>query len=105
MADQRGIDLSCTQRGFVRGEFHDVCGESCSIQESSEVGEARIWLGMSHPQVLQLTPNMGWSEYELPENVRGFSRMYLNQDMAAELVVLLNHFIRTGSLADAGEPK
>lgn len=72
-----------TNRGFAIGEFEDRYGTKCSIQESSLATEACIWLGQHHCD----KPGC-----ETP------TRMHLTQDMAAELIPLLQHFVDTGSL-------
>ena len=68
------MDISPTQRGFMRGEFIDRYGAKCSIQESSLATEACIWLGTEK------------------------DRMHLTQDHAKELIPLLRHFVKTGCL-------
>jgi hypothetical protein len=66
------ITLEPTQRGFMRGDFIDLYGDACSIQESSLAGPAAIWLG---------------------NNV---DRAHLSQAMAAALIPLLQEFVETG---------
>ena len=63
------------ERGSVRGEFEDRYGDSCSIQESG-ASDRCIWLGVN------IAPR----------------RMYLTQDMARELLPLLQCFVETGGL-------
>jgi hypothetical protein len=69
------IDLAPTERGFMRGEFKDRYGKYCSIQQSSIATEDCIWLGVDN------------------------ERMHLTQQMAADLIPLLQHFVETGELA------
>lgn len=35
-----------TQRGFVLGEFRDLYGQECSLQESSSAEYTAIWFGV-----------------------------------------------------------
>lgn len=64
-----------TIRGFVRGEFTDQYGMSCSVQASSLADEDCIWLG-------------------------GSDRMHLTREMAGELGEILTRFSKTGKLTD-----
>lgn len=77
------IEIKQTSRGFLIGEFKDRYGAECTIQESSLATEACIWLGVS--------TNQNGEEMQL-------SRMHLTQDMARELIPILRHFARTGTL-------
>ena len=77
------IEIKQTLRGFLVGEFKDRYGAECTIQESSLATEACIWLGVN-------TDHNG-------EAVQ-FGRMHLTQEMARELIPILRHFARTGSL-------
>ncbi len=63
-------------RGFLKGKFKDLYGYDCSIQKSSLATQDCIWLGCKG------------------------NRMHLTQDMAAELIPLLQHFVETGDLPD-----
>ena len=117
------IERSYTNRGFVRGEFTDLYGAKCSIQESSLADEPAIWLGVSPAEVKVMSVDVkdlpppkivpdegsgedyGWSNYILPDKVEVFSRMHLSIDMAKELVKQLNHFIKTGELPRDGIKK
>lgn len=71
------IHLKPTSRGFQRGLFVDRYGAECSIQESSLATESCVWLGC-----------------------RG-NMAHLTQDMAADLIPLLQHFVDTGHLPAA----
>lgn len=64
-----------TSRGFVRGDFTDRYGEECSIQESSAVVPC-IWLGTND------------------------NRMHLTQTMVSNLLPLLQHFVKHGTLPE-----
>lgn len=105
-----------SDRGFIIGEFEDLYGAKCSIQESSLVEKPAIWLGVHRPDISVMSvdaktlppptiipdegsgEDYGWSKYILPEKVLVFSRMHLDIDMAKELVELLNYFIENGTL-------
>lgn len=84
MAKKMKLKLEPTQRGFARADFEDLYGSHCSIQESSLATEAAIWLGVHE----------GSPHYE----DRTSSRMHLNQEQAAALIPLLEHFVKTGRL-------
>lgn len=109
-----------TNRGFVIGEFEDLYGAKCSIQESSLADKSALWLGVHRPEIKVMSvdaknlpppkivpdedsgEDYGWSNYILPENVCVFSRMHLDIDMAKELVKILNYFIKNGRLPQDG---
>jgi hypothetical protein len=79
------IKINATSRGFLRGEFKDRYGEACSIQESSLATESCIWLGCDHETVDKQGAPCG-------------ARMHLTQELATELIPLLQHFVDTGDL-------
>lgn len=102
------IALKPTQRGFLRGEFEDDNGASCSIQESSSDGSL-IWLGVNdaNPQVLakharmvgiETNKDTGWVPYPVPPEVHMTTRMHLTREQVAELLPILQHFVGTGEL-------
>jgi hypothetical protein len=68
-------------RGFVGWEFKDRYGSSCSLQESSLAGESAIWFGVD-------------------EDFQGqkCTRMHLTQEVVAELLPLLQRFLKKGHL-------
>ena len=68
--------IRTTERGFRIAEFTDRYGEPCSIQESSLATEWAIWLGTN------------------------VDRMHLSQEMAADLIPLLQYFVDNGRLPD-----
>lgn len=74
-------------RGFLKGEFTDRYGEKCSIQKSSLATEDCIWLGQDKPTVDQNGTFCG-------------CRMHLTQQMAMDLIPLLQHFVETGELPE-----
>jgi hypothetical protein len=81
------IQMKPTERGFFRGEFKDRYGEKCSIQESSIATEYCIWLGCDHETC---------DDKGLPCG----ARMHLTQEMAADLIPLLQKFVETGILQE-----
>lgn len=66
--------IRVSARGRSKANFKDSHGRSCSIQEAGTAIEPSLWLGVST------------------------SRMHLNQEIAAELLPLLQHFVETGKL-------
>jgi len=68
------IEVVKTERGFGIFEFTDICGESCSIQESSIARIDAIWLGVNK------------------------NRMHLNAEIAKKLITLLTEFVETGRI-------
>lgn len=62
-------------RGFAIAEFKDQYGKRCTIQKSSLAFLDCIWLG-----------------------VHESDRMHLTQEMVADLLPLLHHFVETGEL-------
>lgn len=92
------IKLHKTQRGFKLGEFKDTYGEHCTIQESSNAEEARIWLGVHAPLPKMLVNGQGWVAIHLPETVMLHGRMHLNQEQVKALLPLLERFAETGKL-------
>lgn len=91
--------LKSTKRGFRRGEFKDRNGEKCSIQESSEISDGYLWLGVNDPNP-KIFPgdNTGWHPYPLPPNVQCSTRMHLDRKTVKKLLPLLQHFVKTGYL-------
>jgi hypothetical protein len=79
------MELRMTERGFMRGDFVDRYGEKCSIQESSLATEPCIWLGQNEGTHHHVTGSCS-------------ARMHLTQEMAAELIPLLQRFVAQGGL-------
>lgn len=77
------MDFEQTKKGQLRAEFRDRYGALCSIQESSIPGEECVWLGVD-------------VTIEGEELRNG--RMHLTQDLARQLIPVLRHFARRGSL-------
>lgn len=82
------ITMTPTGRGFARGEFTDLYGEACSIQESSLMDPDAIWLGCEHETKHRATGEPCGA------------RMHLTKQMAADLIPLLQRFVETGRLSD-----
>lgn len=80
------IEITATRPGFARGKFKDRYGADCSIQKSSLASENCVWLGCDHET---LDPTTG---------ERCGARMHLTQELAADLIPLLEHFVATGEL-------
>ena len=77
------VEFKQTKRGQLRADFQDRYGALCSIQESSIPGEDCVWLGVD-------------VNFEGDELRHG--RMHLSQEQARELIPVLRHFARRGSL-------
>lgn len=74
--------LKPIERGFSRIDFVDIYGQKCSLQKSSSAMHDNIWLGV---------------DYGIEgEKING--RMHLNQALAAQLIPLLEHFVKTGEV-------
>ena len=109
------INLSPTQRGFLRGEFTDRYGAKCSIQQSSLATEGAIWLGVNDPDLKIMARDAvaigrddllndgperlnGRVAYPVPDTVLATTRMHLTQEQVAELLPLLIYFAENGEL-------
>lgn len=79
------IKIKSTNRGFARGEFTDVNGEQCSIQESSAAKKPMLWLGQDEPTIHESTGT-------------AMCRMHLSQAHVRALLPLLHEFAKTGRL-------
>lgn len=77
------MKITTTSRGFRRAEFSDKYGDECSIQESSLATEHAIWLGCNEGR-----------------HVEGvcLARMHLTQELASQLLPLLQYFVDSGEL-------
>lgn len=89
-----------TARGFERGEFKDLYGTLCSIQDSSLASEAAIWLGVHDPNPQIMVRGIGWQPFNIPDEVLFSTRMHLNQTQAAELIKVLQRFVNNGTIAE-----
>jgi len=77
------MDFTQTKKGQLRAEFRDRYGALCSIQESSIPGEDCVWLGV---------------DVDIEGDEVRHGRMHLTQDLARQLIPVLRHFARRGSL-------
>lgn len=75
------ITIKRTEHAFAFAEFTDHYGSRCSIQESSLATEPAIWLGVQRDF-----------------DGRDATRMHLTQEMAADLLPLLQNFVLYGEL-------
>jgi len=69
------VEWRATHRGFVLGEFRDLYGQPCSVQESSLATNHALWLGTNK------------------------DRIHLSRDAAVTLLEILQTFVETGELA------
>lgn len=94
------LKKSVTHRGFDLIEFNDLYGEECNIQKSSLATQDAIWFGIdtANPQIFRT--GEGWKPYPIPEDVLLTTRMHLSQEQVKELLPILTHFAKTGSLPD-----
>lgn len=103
------IEMKPTPRGFMKGEFKDLYGSECSIQESSLATDDAIWLGVNDakPEIMisdarklgmDIPGDNGWMAYPIPEQVCFTTRMHLNKEQVEQLLPLLKKFVKTGSL-------
>lgn len=74
------IVWKATGRGFMLGDFRDLYGQECSIQESSSAEYYAIWLGVSG------------------------CRMHLTNGQAAALAAVLMQFAQDGGLGSFAPP-
>ena len=94
-----------TIRGFDLIEFTDLYDYKCSIQKSSLATDDAIWFGIDdpNPQImasLTLQGGVGWVKYDIPKDVLITSRMHLNREQVAELIPILQRFVKTGEISD-----
>jgi hypothetical protein len=88
------IKLTETQRGFLRGEFKDLYGADCSIQESSLATDNAIWLGCENgTHYIDARPML-----KADETFTCSARMHLNQEQVKELLPILQYFVEHGTL-------
>jgi len=85
-------------RGFRGLRFRDRYNTACSLQESSLMFEACIWLGAHEGHLLEDA-----SSPHPPEKRPLLARMHLTQDHVRALLPLLQHFAETGELPDEPE--
>ncbi len=76
------LKIKTTDRGFKYAEFTDLYGSECSIQESSLATEPALWVGVDVP----------FKQYSNLDS----TRMHLTQEMARDLISLLELFVEKG---------
>lgn len=105
-------------RGFPIVGFTDAYGHKSSIQASSAIGDyedsfdrpgsSYIWLGLDDvkAQVMAVnaakvgvttTETNGWVDYPIPEDVSIWTRMHLNREQVAGLIVRLHQWLAQGN--------
>ncbi len=103
------MKIEPNERGFLFGNFLDLYGSKCSIQESSLATDDCIWLGIDDPdpkimasKVGQINPETGevsgWVKFHIPEDVLIHTRMHLNREQVAALIPTLQYFVDNGRL-------
>jgi len=81
-----------SDRGFYGGEFKDSYGYICSLHESSSI-DPHIWFGVSkNPKGESV------GTYDPPSGRKIPNYMHLSQEQVAELLPLLQHFVKYGEL-------
>lgn len=92
-----------TARGFNYVDFKDANGTICNIQESSAVrGEYLIWFGAENIGLKHFKAHEGWTDVELintmEEHYVANNRTHLTQSQVAELLPILEEFVKTGKV-------
>lgn len=77
------IDLKPSPKGLIVGTFTDYDGRGCVVQESSSSVDSCLWLGVD------------WGLHGDPSSE---GRMHITKSLALELIPILRHFARTGTL-------
>lgn len=102
-----------TDRGFRLIEFRDRYDVPCSLQASSlaeyeQPGISAVWLGTDDPSPKVLASEAaavgiltdettGWVPYPIPDNVMITTRMHLDRERVAALIVHLQKWLDDGS--------
>lgn len=87
------IKMEKTERGFYIARFKDRYDMGCSLQESSLAFERCVWLGCDE--------GLHFDQKNMPikePQEKCCARMHLTQDMAKDIIVLLQHFVDHGEL-------
>ena len=104
-----------TARGFELLEFQDRYGTPCSLQASSlaeheKPGTSAVWLGPDDaaPKVLasearglgvDTAERTGWVPYPIPPGVSLTTRMHLDREQVAALILHLQRWLDNDSFA------
>jgi hypothetical protein len=102
-----------TSRGFPLLEFKDRYGVPCTLQASSlaeykKPGTSAVWLGCSEPNPrimaskaaahgVKTEETTGWVPYPIPEEVLCDTRMHLDREQVAGLILHLKKWLATGN--------
>ena len=113
------MEIGKTHRGFELVTFRDCYGVECSLQQSSlaeleQPGASAVWLGVDEPNPQVLASQAasvgvstgqatGWVPYPISEAVSITTRMHLTRDQVAELIPLLEQWLKTGSFDGSGQ--
>tara|TARA_R110000822_G_scaffold25937_9_gene78477 strand:+ start:3188 stop:3529 length:342 start_codon:yes stop_codon:yes gene_type:complete len=107
---KKKMTKSTTERGFTHYEFMDSYGAKCSVQKSSSAMEDKVWVGVDDANPIIMASQAkshgvdpdgvtsGWVKYPIPSEVLLSTRMHLNQQMAKELINVLQKFVDTGGI-------
>ncbi len=93
-----------TSRGFEIIDFKDRNGVACSLQASSiaeyeKPGTSAVWLGCDDANPRILLPGKGWTKVEwLPDTIAD-TRMHLNREQVAALIVHLQAWLDDDTFA------
>ena len=91
------LKLKPTPRGFAKGEFIDLYGSACSLQESSLAHPPAIWFGVNDAKPI-IMGGEGWQPVPFPEGTSFSTRMHLDQKQVKAILPLLQRFVKTGNL-------
>ena len=110
-----GKTMTHTARGFEIVKFADCYGVQCSLQASSlaeheKPGTSAVWLGPNDaaPKVMasqarslgvDTTERTGWVPYPIPPEVSLTTRMHLDREQVAALILHLQNWLDNGSFA------
>lgn len=105
--------VEATSRGFEIIHFKDRYGAPCTLQMSSladyaQPGISAVWLGVedADPRVLaseaesvgvKTNELSGWVPYQIPEDVLLTTRMHLDREQVAALIVHLQSWLSRGT--------
>lgn len=103
---------TATQRGFPLLNFNDCYDHPCSLQASSlaihqEPGTSAVWLGCDNadPKIMardaaangiKTDQTTGWVPYPISEDVQFTTRMHLDREQVASLIVHLQSWLKRG---------
>ncbi len=105
------------ERGYSRVDFTDANGLSASLQCSSAIGDyggsverpgaSYLWMGINEANPLILASKAaqygvrtmqttGWVSYPVPSDVQMQTRMHLNREQVAALILRLQQWLAEG---------